>query len=132
VTLELGGKSPQLFFADAGLNTAAATVVNAIIENCGQTCTAGSRVLIEDFVYDDFTANRSARFSALRVGPSDRNLPSRIARHRSDSDAQQDDDGLAFPSTFAPAHSAPAARSVGLSHLHSPQALSLKVRAPIL
>jgi aldehyde dehydrogenase (NAD+) len=74
VTLELGGKSPQLVFADADLDTAAATVVNAIIQNCGQTCAAGSRVLIEDCVYDNFTANLSARFSALQVGPSDRNL----------------------------------------------------------
>jgi aldehyde dehydrogenase (NAD+) len=55
VTLELGGKSPQLVFADADLDTAAATVVNAIIQNCGQTCAAGSRVLIEDCVYDNFT-----------------------------------------------------------------------------
>ncbi|SDI20537.1 MULTISPECIES: aldehyde dehydrogenase family protein [Bradyrhizobium] len=74
VTLELGGKSPQLVFADADLDTAAATVVNAIIQNCGQTCAAGSRVLIEDSVYDNFTANLSARFSALQEGPSDRNL----------------------------------------------------------
>jgi aldehyde dehydrogenase (NAD+) len=74
VTLELGGKSPQLVFADADLVAAAAAVVNAIIQNCGQTCGAGSRVLIEDSVYDDFTANLSARFSVLQVGPSNRNL----------------------------------------------------------
>jgi aldehyde dehydrogenase (NAD+) len=74
VTLELGGKSPQLVFADADLDTAAAAVVNAIIQNCGQTCAAGSRVLVEDSVYDDFTGNLSARFSVLQAGPSDRNL----------------------------------------------------------
>jgi aldehyde dehydrogenase (NAD+) len=74
VTLELGGKSPQLVFADADLDTAAATVTNAIIQNSGQTCSAGSRVLIEDSVYGDFTANLAARFAALQAGPADRDL----------------------------------------------------------
>ncbi|SEC97575.1 aldehyde dehydrogenase family protein [Bradyrhizobium erythrophlei] len=74
VTLELGGKSPHLVFADADLDIAAAAVVSAIVQNCGQTCAAGSRVLIEDAVYGDFTANLSARFSTLQAGPSDRNL----------------------------------------------------------
>ena len=74
VTLELGGKSPQLVFADADLDTAAATVVNAVIQNAGQTCSAGSRVLVEGRIYDRFVADLGARFDALVAGPADRDL----------------------------------------------------------
>lgn len=74
VTLELGGKSPQIVFADADLDAAAASVTNAIIQNAGQTCSAGSRVLIEERVYDRFTADLSRRFQALVAGPADRDL----------------------------------------------------------
>jgi aldehyde dehydrogenase (NAD+) len=74
VTLELGGKSPQLVFADADLETAAATVVNAVIQNAGQTCSAGSRVLVEERIYDRFVADLGARFDTLVAGPADRDL----------------------------------------------------------
>jgi aldehyde dehydrogenase (NAD+) len=74
VTLELGGKSPQLVFADADLDGAAANVTNAIIQNSGQTCSAGSRVLIEEAIYDRFTHDLATRFNALQAGPSDRDL----------------------------------------------------------
>lgn len=47
VTLELGGKSPQIIFADADLGAAIPVLINAIVQNAGQTCSAGSRVLIE-------------------------------------------------------------------------------------
>ena len=52
VTMELGGKSPQIVFADADLDKALPVLVNAIIQNGGQTCSAGSRVLIESPVYE--------------------------------------------------------------------------------
>jgi aldehyde dehydrogenase (NAD+) len=74
VTLELGGKSPQLVFADADLETAAGTVVNAVIQNAGQTCSAGSRVLVEERIYDRFVADLGARFDTLVAGPADRDL----------------------------------------------------------
>ena len=74
VTLELGGKSPQIVFADADLAEAAPTVVKAIIQNAGQTCSAGSRVLIEDSIYDSFTADLAARFRELRVGAASQDL----------------------------------------------------------
>ncbi len=69
VTLELGGKSPQILFADADLDAALPVVVNAIIQNAGQTCSAGSRVLIERSIYADVLARLKARFEALRTGP---------------------------------------------------------------
>ena len=70
VTLELGGKSPQLIFADADLDQALGFVVKAAIQNAGQTCSAGSRLLIERPIYDQFIARVAERFGALSVGPA--------------------------------------------------------------
>ncbi|MEK9775013.1 MAG: aldehyde dehydrogenase family protein [Quisquiliibacterium sp.] len=70
VTLELGGKSPQIVFEDADLDAALPVLVNAIIQNCGQTCSAGSRVLIAAGIYDQLIDLLAQRFAALRVGPS--------------------------------------------------------------
>ena len=69
VTLELGGKSPQILFADADLAQAVPVIVSAIIQAAGQTCTAGSRVLIERPLYERALGLIGARFDALRVGP---------------------------------------------------------------
>ncbi len=74
VTLELGGKSPQLVFADADLEKALPFLVNAAIQNAGQTCSAGSRVLIQDRIYDDVVHHLAQRFDNLGVGPADRDL----------------------------------------------------------
>ncbi len=52
VTLELGGKSPNIVFADADVETAAKFAYHALFFNMGQCCTAGSRLLVEDSVYD--------------------------------------------------------------------------------
>lgn len=68
VVLELGGKSPQLVFADADLERAATTVVKAITQNTGQTCSAGSRVLVQRSIFDTFMARVSELFMDLRVG----------------------------------------------------------------
>jgi len=67
-TLELGGKSPQLVFDDADVEAAIPVVVNAIVQNGGQTCSAGSRVLVQRSIYDSFMARVAERFSQLRVG----------------------------------------------------------------
>jgi aldehyde dehydrogenase (NAD+) len=73
-TLELGGKSPQIVFADADLETAAAAIINAIVQNSGQTCSAGSRVLIERALWGEFTAMLSNRFEQLQVGTPEMDL----------------------------------------------------------
>ncbi|WP_164094141.1 aldehyde dehydrogenase family protein, partial [Stenotrophomonas maltophilia] len=52
VSQELGGKSPQILFADADVEKALPVLVNAIIQNGGQTCSAGSRILIERPLYN--------------------------------------------------------------------------------
>ncbi|WP_186037793.1 aldehyde dehydrogenase family protein [Burkholderia gladioli] len=69
VTLELGGKSPQIVFADADLDAALPVLVSAIVQNGGQTCSAGSRVLIEHGVYEPLLDRLATAFNALRVGP---------------------------------------------------------------
>ncbi len=69
-TLELGGKSPQIVFEDADLDAAMPVLVNALIQNAGQTCSAGSRVLIQRSIYDRVTEELKARFEAIEVGPS--------------------------------------------------------------
>ena len=72
--LELGGKSPQIVFADADLDRAIPAVVKAIIQNTGQTCTAGSRLLVERTIYKDFLKRVADAFSAVRVGTPDMDL----------------------------------------------------------
>ena len=74
VTLELGGKSPQVVFADAELDQALLFVVNAAIQNAGQTCSAGSRLLVEDSAYDEFVGQLAERFHTIDVGPAERDL----------------------------------------------------------
>jgi aldehyde dehydrogenase (NAD+) len=68
VTLELGGKSPQLVFDDADLDAALPFLVNAGIQNAGQTCSAASRILVQRGVYDTVAARMAGRYRSLRVG----------------------------------------------------------------
>ena len=67
-TLELGGKSPQIVFEDADFDAAVPAVVNAIVQNGGQTRSAGSRVLVQKSIFEAFVAQVIARFRQLRVG----------------------------------------------------------------
>ncbi|NRF94362.1 aldehyde dehydrogenase family protein [Paenibacillus frigoriresistens] len=69
VTLELGGKSPNIVFADANLEDAAYWVVRAITQNAGQTCSAGSRLLVERSIHASFVEIVKEKMSRLRVGP---------------------------------------------------------------
>ncbi len=70
VTLELGGKSPQIVFDDADLEAVLPAVVNAIVQNAGQTCSAGSRLLVQQGLYEPLLEQLGALFSNLRVGPA--------------------------------------------------------------
>ena len=70
VTLELGGKGAQVIFADADLDAALPVVVNAIVQNAGQTCSAGSRLLVERSRYEEVLKRLGERFAALTVGPA--------------------------------------------------------------
>ncbi len=68
VSLELGGKSPNVVFADANLADAIPSSVWSIYYSAGQSCEARSRVLVEQSLYDDFVSEFADKASALRVG----------------------------------------------------------------
>ena len=69
-TLELGGKSPQIIFDDADLDAALPLIVGGIITNGGQTCSAGSRVMIQEGIYDRVVAALKDRFEGLEASES--------------------------------------------------------------
>ena len=69
VTLELGGKSPQVVFADADIAAASATAASAIFFNSGQVCSAGSRLYVQTAVYEKLIDNVAAEAASLRPGP---------------------------------------------------------------
>ena len=68
LTLELGGKSPYIVFEDADIDGAIEGLVDAIWFNQGQVCCAGSRLLVQEGIAEDFIARLKARMSKLRVG----------------------------------------------------------------
>src|SRR4029450_13101491 len=69
VVMELGGKSPNIVFADADLDLTAAGVANAIFQNAGQTCSAGSRLLVERRAHDALVSKLTERAKSMRIGP---------------------------------------------------------------
>ncbi len=74
LTLELGGKSPNIIFADAAIDQAIEGIVSAIWFNQGHVCCAGSRLLVEESVLEEVIAKLRHRLRSLRVGdPMDKN-----------------------------------------------------------
>jgi acyl-CoA reductase-like NAD-dependent aldehyde dehydrogenase len=72
VTLELGGKSSNIVFADADIAAAAASAPYAVFDNAGQDCCARSRILVERSAYDEFLSHLEPAVTGLRVlDPSD-------------------------------------------------------------
>ena len=71
LTLELGGKSPNIVFADADREAALGGAMSAIFMNQGQMCTAGSRLLVEDKICEEFVEELGARAKNLKIGPAD-------------------------------------------------------------
>jgi aldehyde dehydrogenase (NAD+) len=71
VTLELGGKSANIIFADANLDRAARNAASGIFFNAGQVCSAGSRVLVERSAYDEVVDRLVARAKTIKVGSPD-------------------------------------------------------------
>ncbi len=74
VTLELGGKSPQLVFDDADLDAALPLLVRAGLQNAGQTCSASSRLLLQRGIYARVVEELARRYRQLRAGPAARDL----------------------------------------------------------
>jgi acyl-CoA reductase-like NAD-dependent aldehyde dehydrogenase len=70
VTMELGGKSPNIVFADADLDKAVPVLVNAILQNAGQTCSAGSRLLVEESIHEELVNRLVVAFEKVDIGPA--------------------------------------------------------------
>lgn len=70
MTLELGGKCPQLVFADADLELATRCIANAILSNAGQVCIAGSRLIVQRRRHDEMVDRIAAQMSQVTTGPT--------------------------------------------------------------
>lgn len=69
LTLELGGKSPHIVFDDADLDKAAVNAATIFTRNCGQICSSGSRLLVQENVHDAFVEKLKAAVEKISVGP---------------------------------------------------------------
>ena len=69
VTLELGGKSPNIFFADADFEAAIDGALFGVFINQGEVCSAGSRILVEKSIYSKFVDAMAAKAKTIRLGP---------------------------------------------------------------
>jgi acyl-CoA reductase-like NAD-dependent aldehyde dehydrogenase len=68
VTVELGGKSPHIVFADADHDAAIEAIVGSALRTAGQVCSAGTRILIEESAYEEFAERLSTRAADLSIG----------------------------------------------------------------
>jgi len=100
VTLELGGKSANIVFADADIAAAAAAAPYAVFDNAGQDCCARSRILVERSAYDEFVSRLEPAVTGLRVlDPSDESSemgPLISAQQKSSVEAYLDEVEIAF------------------------------------
>src|SRR5256885_942328 len=69
ISLELGGKSPNIFFADADFGAAVDGALFGVFFNQGEVCSAGSRILVERPIYDRFVEAIAAKARTIKVGP---------------------------------------------------------------
>lgn len=69
VILELGGKSPHVVFKDCDVPRAIEGITRSILQNAGQTCSAGSRLLVESQYFDEFVSLLAKRFATVSIGP---------------------------------------------------------------
>jgi len=76
VALELGGKSPNIVFPDADLDAAVPTIVKSFLQNAGQTCSAGSRLLVHEAIHDELLQRVEKAVAAVTIGagPTDPDL----------------------------------------------------------
>lgn len=68
MALELGGKNPNIVFADADFETAIDQALNAVFFHAGQVCSAGSRLLVEEAIHDDFVEELVKRTKRIKLG----------------------------------------------------------------
>src|SRR3712207_7209549 len=68
VTVELGGKNPNIVFADVDLDTAVDNALTAVFLHAGQVCSAGTRLIVQDEIHDEFVAALAERAERIRLG----------------------------------------------------------------
>ncbi|HEX5071248.1 MAG TPA: aldehyde dehydrogenase family protein [Vicinamibacterales bacterium] len=125
VVMELGGKSPNIVFADADLDLAAQGVANAIFQNAGQTCSAGSRLLVERSAHQALVDRLAARASSMRVGPgvSDPDMGPIISRRQLETVERYVDVGRSEGAHVAAGGARPSDPSLGRGYYFQPTLL---------
>jgi acyl-CoA reductase-like NAD-dependent aldehyde dehydrogenase len=125
VVMELGGKSPNVVFADADLDLAAQGVANAIFQNAGQTCSAGSRLLVERGAHKGLVDRLAARAKSMRVGPgvSDPDMGPIISKRQLETVERYVAVGQAEGARVAAGGGRPSDASLGRGYYYQPTLL---------
>jgi acyl-CoA reductase-like NAD-dependent aldehyde dehydrogenase len=125
VVMELGGKSPNIVFADADLDLTVQGVANAIFQNAGQTCSAGSRLLVERGAHDALVARLAARAKEMRVGPgvSDPDMGPIISKRQLETIERYVKIGTGEGATVAAGGARPSGAELGQGFYYTPTLL---------
>ena len=125
VVMELGGKSPNVVFADADLDLAAQGVANAIFQNAGQTCSAGSRLLVERQAHGALVDRLVQRARTMRVGPglSDPDMGPIISKRQLETVESYVNAGRAEGARVAAGGARPSDPALGRGYYYQPTLL---------
>src|SRR5439155_20309564 len=125
VVMELGGKSPNIVFADADLDLTVQGVANAIFQNAGQTCSAGSRLLVERKAHDAVVQRLAERAKTMRIGPgvSDPDMGPIISKRQLETIESYVTVGKNEGATVAAGGGRPSDPSLGRGFYYSPTLL---------
>jgi aldehyde dehydrogenase (NAD+) len=125
VVMELGGKSPNIVFADADLDAAVRGVATAIFQNAGQTCSAGSRLLVERSAHGAVVAGLAARARSMRIGPgtSDPDMGPIISKRQLETIERYVAIGTGEGATVAAGGRRPSGESLGGGYYFEPTLL---------
>jgi acyl-CoA reductase-like NAD-dependent aldehyde dehydrogenase len=125
VVMELGGKSPNIVFADADLDLTARGVATAIFQNAGQTCSAGSRLLVERSAHQALVARLAERAAAMRIGPgvSDPDMGPIISKRQLETIERYVAIGTGEGATVAAGGNRPSGNSLGQGFYFQPTLL---------
>jgi len=125
VVMELGGKSPNIVFADADLDATVRGVSTAIFQNAGQTCSAGSRLLVERPAHAALVAKLTERARSMRIGPgvSDPDMGPIISKRQLETIERYVAIGTGEGATIAAGGGRPSGASLGQGYYFQPTLL---------